>query len=147
MLKSTDDAYALLTRLGASDRLLLHLKLVGEAGEEILECLRRLNVPVNENLVRLGIAVHDAGKVLHPNEISGPGNAHEASGQKLMLEHGVQPEVARCCISHAQYDAVDVGIEELLVALADKLWKGKRDGTLEGLVIDLDLVFREYEFM
>jgi hypothetical protein len=27
-------------------------------------------------------------------------------------------------------------LEELLVALADKLWKGKRDQTLEQLVVD-----------
>ena len=112
----------------------MHLKLVGEAGEELLEYIRPLGISVDEDVVRLGIAVHDAGKILHPNEISGPGNSHEKAGQKLMLENGVQAEVARCCVSHAQFGESETSIEELLVALSDKLWKGKRDETLEELV-------------
>jgi len=28
----------------------------------------------------MGAALHDIGKVLHPEELSGPGNAHEIAG-------------------------------------------------------------------
>ncbi len=131
MLKSTDDAYSLLATLGASEQLLHHLELVGEAGDELIAGLRALDIAVNEDVVRLGIAVHDAGKIVHPDELSEPGHEHEAAGRRLLLENGVQPEIARCCVSHAQYDRMDVSFEELLVALADKLWKGKRDQGLE----------------
>jgi hypothetical protein len=48
----------------------------------------------------------------------------------------VQPEVARCCVSHAAWSQPGVCLEEKTVALADKLWKGKREHQLELLVID-----------
>jgi len=53
-----------------------------------------------------------------------------------MLRHGVQPEVAKCCVSHAAWRNADVTFEERTVALADKLWKGKRETDLELAVID-----------
>ena len=53
-----------------------------------------------------------------------------------MLAHGVQPAVARCCVSHAAWDGPSVSFEERSVALADKLWKGKRVPDLEMLVVD-----------
>ena len=46
------------------------------------------------------------------------------------------PAIARCCVSHAAWDAPGVSAEELLVALADKLWKGKRVDEIERLVAD-----------
>ena len=54
----------------------------------------------------------------------------------MLLAHGVQADVARCCVSHAQWQAPDVSFEERSVALADKLWKGKREQELELAVID-----------
>ena len=60
----------------------------------------------------------------------------EQTGQALLLSHGVQPEVARFCVSHAAWNWPDVSLEERVVALADKLWKGKRDSDLELNVID-----------
>ena len=90
----------------------------------------------NKNLVRLGVAIHDAGKILHPDEIFGIGNAHELSGEKLLLETGVQANIARCSLSHARYELMETSFEELLVALSDKLWKGKRVDALELQVID-----------
>jgi hypothetical protein len=53
-----------------------------------------------------------------------------------MLKHGVQPEVAKCCVSHAAWRNPDATFEERTVALADKLWKGKRDTDLELVIID-----------
>jgi hypothetical protein len=136
MLTSTADAYALLERIGAPRRLMTHVKLVGEAAESLIAGYDELKIPCNANLVRLGVAVHDAGKALFPEELGGPGSRHEHAGLTLMLEHGVQPEVAKCCVSHAQWDAPDTSFEELSVALADKLWKGKREPALESRVID-----------
>jgi len=58
------------------------------------------------------------------------------AGQALLLAHGVQPEIARCCASHGAWDSPGVSLEERTVALADKLWKGKREAQLELGIID-----------
>lgn len=137
MLVTVQDAYDLLADLGAPDRLLTHVKLVGEAAEDIIAKLQDLGLEFDSDLARLGVAVHDAGKIVYLNELSGPGNNHEPAGQKLLLEHGVQENIARCCLSHARYHEMDVSLEELLVALSDKLWKGKRVTELEETVIEL----------
>jgi hypothetical protein len=136
MLKSTEDAYELLISLGAPKRLIIHLQLVGEAAEELLEEMRLLGVEVEEDIVRLGVAVHDAGKIIYPNELEVEGSEHEAAGEKLLLKAGVQPSIARCCLSHARHDHMDLSLEELLVALSDKLWKGKRVSPLELRIVD-----------
>jgi putative nucleotidyltransferase with HDIG domain len=126
----------LLRRLGAPERLLLHAELVSEAAGELLTAMRSFGLQVNEETVRLGAALHDAGKSVHPNELDGQGKQHEEDGEKLLLQAGVPAAIARCCVSHARYGAMEVSFEELLVALSDKLWKGKRDSPLELRVID-----------
>jgi hypothetical protein len=136
MLHNAADARRLLQRLGAPDRLLLHLELVGEAASELITAYRRLAVPFDNKLIELGVAVHDAGKIKHPQELDAPGSLHEPAGEALLLAHGVQAEVARCCVSHAAWHEAGTSFEELSVALADKLWKGKREQQLELKVID-----------
>lgn len=135
-LKNREDAHALLVTLRAPERLLRHLHLVGEAADILIDGLRDMRMDFDANLVRLGVAVHDAGKIVRPEELDGPGSVHEVAGQSLMLAHGVQPEIAKCCVSHAAWQGPDVRFEERVVALADKLWKGKREESLELLVID-----------
>lgn len=136
MLNTRADACRLLEQLGASKRLLLHLRLVGEAADLLTQGYGKLGIPFDAKLVELGVAVHDAGKIMHPEELDGPGALHEPAGLALLLNHGVQPDVAKCCVSHAAWNAQDASFEELSVALADKLWKGKREIELELLVID-----------
>jgi hypothetical protein len=48
-----------------------------EAAEALLERLAALEVPLDPELVRADVILHDAGKVLHPAELDGPGNRHE----------------------------------------------------------------------
>jgi hypothetical protein len=55
----------------------------------------------------------------------------------LLIERGVNPDLARFCITHASWDVPERSLEDLLVALADKLWKGKREQELETRVIDM----------
>jgi hypothetical protein len=132
-----DEARALLVQVGAPDRLVRHGELVAEAGELLLAATRRLGVQVDEDLVRAGCFLHDAGKVLHSSELHGGGAQHEAAGERLLLAHGVDPQIARCCRSHAQWRSMPaVSIEELLVALADVTWKGRRSPELEGRMVD-----------
>ena len=136
MLNTPEEAYSLLQSLGAPKRLLVHAQLVAGAAEGVLAALRPLGVPVREDIVRLSAVLHDAGKIAHPGELGAPGSAHEAAGEALLLAAGVAPAVARCCLAHARYETMAVSFEELLVALADKLWKGRREAGLELRVID-----------
>ncbi len=130
------EAYQLLSKLGAPPRLILHVQLVGEAADLLMDAYRRLGVRFDGSLIEVGVAVHDAGKILHPDELSGPGSQHEPAGEALLLQHGVSSGVARCCVTHAAWQGPGVSLEERSVALADKLWKGKRDEDLELHVID-----------
>jgi hypothetical protein len=129
------NALVVLTDLGAPARLLRHAELVGEAAEGLLRAVAALNIVVDGEIVAAGAALHDAGKIVHPAELSAPGHLHEAAGERLLLGHGVAPAIARVCRSHAQWASMDPSFEELLVALADKLWKGVRHGELEERVI------------
>jgi hypothetical protein len=63
-----NDAYNLLCQLGASERLLRHAELVGEAADSLIVVYRELGVEFDASLIELGAAIHDAGKIVHPEE-------------------------------------------------------------------------------
>jgi hypothetical protein len=132
---SVEDARALLVDLGAPEKLLTHGLLVLEAADALLAEVHARGVTLDETLVRMGAMLHDAGKTAHPNELVGGGARHEGAGRALLLERGVDPAIARCCVSHAQWSTMTCSLEELLVALADALWKGVRRPELEQRVI------------
>lgn len=134
-VQTLDEAYALLSALGASPTLILHVKLVGEATDQLIKKFNELQIQFDEQWVRLGVALHDSGKILYPEELRSPGIHHEENGEALLLRHSLDPKIARCCRSHGQWQSMDCSLEELLVALADTLWKGKRKPDLEELVI------------
>lgn len=124
-------------RLGAPLRLLTHVGLVGEAADLLLAELQRLGVRHDADFVRIAVILHDAGKILYPLELEEGGDEHERAGEALLLAQGVEPAIARCCVSHAHWAQMQCSLEELLVALADSLWKGKRSAALEKRVIEL----------
>jgi HD superfamily phosphodiesterase len=133
---SIDGARNLLLDIGAPQRLVAHVDLVGEAAELLLGELQRLGVPLDADFVRVAVVLHDSGKILHPEELDAGGDKHEHAGEALLLAQGVEPALARCCISHAQWARMPCSLEELMVALADALWKGKRDAALERRVVE-----------
>lgn len=130
-----DEALALLVNLGAPPRLVRHAELVDEAAELLIRGIHRLKIPLSADFVRVGAILHDVGKALHPNELSAPGEQHERAGEALLLQHGASPSVARIARSHAKYRDLAETTEELVIALADKLWKGARVTELEELVV------------
>lgn len=136
LISTRKQAFDLLDSLGAPKHLLMHVSLVGEAADLILNKLEQVGVKIDFDFVRIGVAIHDAGKIVHTHEMTGPGSDHEPEGQKILLENGVSEKIARCCMSHARWRNMDCSIEELLVALSDKLWKGNRVESLELEVID-----------
>jgi hypothetical protein len=131
------DAIAWLAARGANPWLVRHHELVLEAAEEITRALgAELMLAFDRDHVLLGAAIHDAGKVEHPAEMHAAGHEHERAGERALLDAGFDARIARICVTHAAWDEPRAGLEDRLVALADKLWKGKRDEALERALVD-----------
>ncbi|MET8448093.1 HD domain-containing protein [Streptomyces sp. NPDC005209] len=131
------EAAELLHRLNAPPRLVAHLRAVHEVAAQLLDWVAREcpALEVDRDAVLFGAATHDIGKALHPAELSGPGAEHEEAGRALLLAHGVPARLARFAGTHASWDAPEAGADDLLVSLADKVWKNKRVPALEDLVV------------
>ena len=135
-MKNWNDCEKLLRQNKAPNQLIKHLYLVSSVAKEISDFLINIKVHHNQELVICGSGLHDFGKIVFTNELSSPGSNHEDKGKELLLSLGISSEIAQCCVSHAKWSETDK-IEELIVALADKLWKGQRNSELELKLIDL----------
>ena len=127
-------AAELLRDVEAPPRLVAHLRAVHDVAAELVGWAVRRGLDVDANAVLFGAARHDIGKALHRGELSGPGSEHEAAGRDLLLELGVAPELAKYAAKHSMLSAGST-LDELLVSLADTVWKGKRRTELEDLVV------------
>ncbi|MET9226597.1 phosphohydrolase [Lentzea sp. NPDC003310] len=128
----------LLTDLQAPPRLVAHLRAVHDVACELAAWVEHNHpsITLDQQAIRYGAATQDVGKVLHPNELSGPGSQHEPAGHALLRERGVEERLARFARTHASWTEPGTSLEELLVSLADKVWKAKRVPGLEQLVTD-----------
>ena len=115
----------------ASPRLVAHLTIVHDVAAKLLDHLHRAfpELHLDRDAVLFGAAVHDIGKAIHADELSGPGSQHERQGFELLKKLGVSEERARFTFTHAAWEGRP--LEDLVVALADKCWKGKRVSLLE----------------
>jgi hypothetical protein len=125
-------------QLDVCPRLAAHLSLVHDAAIQIATGLAQHfpELQFDPHAVYFGAATHDLGKVLHPNELTGPGNLHESDGCGLLERLGVPSHLARFTRTHGAWDREPVAIEDLLVALADTIWKGQRISSLEDLIVN-----------
>lgn len=140
------EAFEILKSFNAPEHLITHVSLVGEAATMIVDCLDSLGVEFDSQFVESGVVLHDLGKVIHTQEMYEKGSKHENEGEQLLLGKGVDPKLARVCVSHGQWLNLECSLEELLIALSDKLWKGKRVQDLEEKVIKLvaDTIHADY---
>jgi hypothetical protein len=131
------EAEDLLAETKSPPRLHAHLALVHDVACQLTEQIRSAwpGLVFDDKVVHLGAAIHDVGKAVHPQELSEPGHSHEDAGRKLLLEHGWPEQLARFSVTHAAEFGVNDQLEDLLVAAADKVWKGKRDDTLEQALV------------
>ncbi|NUP52712.1 MAG: HD domain-containing protein [Catenulispora sp.] len=131
-----ESAVEVLEEVEAPPRLVAHLRAVHDVAAQLVDWVvgRDLPVALDSEAVLFGAATHDIGKVLHPAELSGPGSSHEPAGRDLLVTHGIRPELARFAANHAAWDA-GTDLDELLVSLADAIWKNKRRQDLEDLVV------------
>jgi HD superfamily phosphodiesterase len=126
----------LLVSLKAPARLAAHLRAVHDVAWQLTDRLATgyPALTFDRNAVLYGAASHDIGKIIHVDELTGPGSQHEAAGYSLLITHGVAPDLARFARSHASWTAPDTTIDDHLVSLADKIWKAKRVPDLEDLI-------------
>ncbi len=131
------EAAELLLRLQAPPRLVAHLRAVHDVAAQIAGWLRTRHTGLVFDLeaVLFGAATHDIGKIIHVEELSGPGSLHEPAGLKLLLENGIEARLARFAGTRGRWQAPGIEVEDLIVSLADKVWKAKRVPDLEQLVV------------
>ncbi len=132
-----DRAAGLLEDLQAPPRLAAHLRLVHDVACQLADWVdaRHPAVAYDRDAVLFGAATHDIGKIAFPAEITGPGSAHEEAGCRLLLSRGVSSGLARFAATHASWGSPGLGVEDLMVSLADKIWKNKRVLDLEDLLV------------
>lgn len=129
----------LLRSQDASPRLLAHLLMVHDVAARLTDEMHRVwpRLQFDADAVQIGAATHDIGKVLYPEEVIGPGDEHAAAGERILLQQGFSPAHARFARTHVTWphDAAPP-LEDLLVALADELWRGERDEALEAILTE-----------
>lgn len=130
------EAQQLCHELKAPARLVAHLRLVHDVACQIVVGLEEKfsTLTFDSDAVGFGAAIHDLGKVLHPDELTGPGKRHEDDGPGLLEDYGVPSELARFARTHGTWNEESL-LEDLLVALSDAVWKGQRIEDLEELVV------------
>ena len=126
----------LLEILDSPLRLKRHLGIVHTTAVEILTQLKTAwpNLEINRELILFGAATHDIGKTEITDELYESGKLHELAGMRILLNHGFTNEQSRFALTHGNWQDESLKIEDLLVALSDKIWKGNRIDDLEKLV-------------
>src|SRR5947209_6757947 len=91
------DVVELCAAVGARPRLIAHLTLVHDVACEIVARLEVAfpGLAIDSAEVLLGAATHDIGKAVVPEELTGPGHAHEEAGRVLLRAHGYSERAAR----------------------------------------------------
>jgi hypothetical protein len=130
------EALAFLRDAEAPPRLLRHAELVAEVAADLAKAIAALGVQIDSNEAMVGAALHDAGKIACPAELTGPGRAHEAAGEQLLRDKGVPDSLARFCRTHGMAPSEMPALEDLVVAVSDKLWRGARNEEAELALVD-----------
>ena len=128
------DVTALCKAVSAPPRLIAHLTLVHDVARKLVTRAHTAFPDLNfdDAEVLFGAATHDIGKSLVPQELSEKGNLHEKLGKELLINLGVSTQRARFAFTHGSWEnEPSIQMEYLLVALADKCWKGQRAQGLE----------------
>jgi len=128
-------AQDLCQQLNAPPLLVVHLQLVHEAAGKIVLGLRKAfpGLVFDEPAILFGAATHDLGKTLYPEELGASGDKHQEDSPALLISMGVDSRLARFALTHSQWDET-MAVEDFVVALADKVWKGRGLPDLEAVL-------------
>jgi hypothetical protein len=95
--------------------LVAHLILVHDVAAQLIDVIQGqwTSLAIDSPAVLLGAALHDIGKVLHADELTGPGQQHEQDGPRLLVDWGIAPQLARFAQNHGSWrPATDLDLEE-----------------------------------
>lgn len=129
-----EESIQFLERVFAPPRLVAHLILVHDAAIALTAWLGQIlpQLRYDREAVLFGAATHDIGKAVVPSELDQSGCEHELRGVELLRSLGVDADRARFAYTHNNWNTEsEITIEDILVALSDKCWKGKRVEELE----------------
>lgn len=138
--KLPEETVNLLRQVAAPPRLVAHLILVHDVAATLVERVTAAfpEVTFSKEEVLFGASIHDFGKVIERSELIRSGTLHEQRGIELLRSMGISDHQARFAYSHGNWDRMpSISLEDLLVALADKCWKGKRVDELESKIAAL----------
>ncbi len=123
----------LLDKLDSPMQLNKHLQLVYSTANELLSKLKQewSTIELEDELILQGAGIHDIGKTKVKKELFESGKEHEIIGKEILEELGFTKTEARFAVTHGNWQQNDLTLEDLLVSLADKIWKGKRVEDLE----------------
>lgn len=130
----------LLRQVAAPPRLVAHLILVHDVAATLVERLTAAfpEVTFRREEVLFGASIHDFGKTIERSELIRSGTQHEQRGIELLRSMGIPGDRARFAYTHGNWaTAPGINLEDLLVALADNCWKGKRVDKLESKITAL----------
>ena len=128
------NAVELLDRQRSADfpkRLLEHHRIVSEVASSLALSLNSIGLEIDTARAELMASVHDIGKSIATDELSGSGSSHEELGVGIAEDFGLPASISKICRTHSSTTTEGLDIEEIVVRLADKLWKGKRDSRFE----------------
>ncbi|MFK7906079.1 MAG: HD domain-containing protein [Chitinophagales bacterium] len=110
-----------------------HLLIVHSTAKILLQKLKKnwQTLIIDEEAILFGAASHDIGKAIEVSELYESGKKHEEVGYQLLVANEISHGLARFARTHGNWQAESLELEDLLVALADKIWKGKRVEKLE----------------
>lgn len=134
MYKLPASVERLCMHVSAPPLLIGHLTLVHDVARQLVVQLTEAlpDLQLDTALTCYGAAVHDIGKVKVPEELHHPGKKHEQLGYDLVLGLALSHDEARFCLTHGNWESdTSLPIEDLLVALADNIWCGRRNVELE----------------
>lgn len=128
---------SLLDELDCPGLLQRHLILVYNTASDLTQKMK-LEFPafnLLEDEIAFGAATHDIGKIIEKAELSEKGNRHEQMGYNILINYGIADNLARFTKTHGDWKNDQVKTEDLIVSLADKIWKGQRIDALEERLI------------
>lgn len=131
------DIQRMLDDLKCPTLLIRHLILVYNVGLLLTKKIKLEfpNLRLLEQEIIFGTATHDIGKIRVKKELSEKGNQHEQVGYEILIAYGIEGNLARFTKTHGNWEQENLKMEDLIVSLADKIWKGKRIDKLEERII------------
>ena len=123
----------MLENLSAPHHLRQHLQIVYTTASELCFLLKQEwpAIEWDEELILFGAGTHDIGKAIIKNELFEKGKEHELVGEKILERFACSKRESRFARTHGNWQEDELQLEDLLVSLADKIWKGKRIEELE----------------